>query len=395
MAYRFNSNNRLFYAAHTVGIGTGLYAANLMRPVSGVQSVSVDTTFDLEQVYQLGQLDIYSNIENIPSVECTIEKVLDGTPLIQHLASDAGGSNLISRYSNARTNIAINFMPDTVSFATGNTSSHQCFLSGMFISAINFNFPVDGNFTESVTFVGNNKYWNNNTQTFSSAGSVRLFQPYTGVAEASLQTAPPTGFVSRRQHLRLGAGSSASDLTVCYLPREIPGVNASGQVTLNYASGLAGTNFTTNGFSTHVQSIQVSVDMGRTELFELGKKGPYHRYMDFPVEVTTAIEIIDLQGDTVDAREEANNVRDQVIYLITADGVQIDLGSKNRLTSVSSSGGEAGGGNRTVTYNYSNFNFFTVTRTGTSESNFLAGFTDPGKGENPTPTPSPEKFDIA
>ena len=41
-------------------------------------------------------------------------------------------------------------------------------------------------------------------------------------------------------------------------------------------------------------------------------------------------------------------------------GTVIDLGEKNKLSSVSYSGGDTGGGNATVTYSYSNFNVLTV-----------------------------------
>ena len=36
------------------------------------------------------------------------------------------------------------------------------------------------------------------------------------------------------------------------------------------------------------------------------------------------------------------------------------MGQKNKLSSVSYGGGDAGGGNATVTYSYTNFNDFTV-----------------------------------
>ncbi len=39
----------------------------------GVQSVSIGTTFNLEDVFHLGQLDAYENVEGIPDVEVSIE----------------------------------------------------------------------------------------------------------------------------------------------------------------------------------------------------------------------------------------------------------------------------------------------------------------------------------
>jgi hypothetical protein len=91
-----SNNNRTYYATHAVALGkkdadptaaitNAASQANTIRAASGVQSVGVNTTFNLEQVFQLGQLEIYENIENIPDVEVTIEKALDGHALIQHL----------------------------------------------------------------------------------------------------------------------------------------------------------------------------------------------------------------------------------------------------------------------------------------------------------------------
>lgn len=72
MATRLNNNNRIHYGVTAVGMAaTGDTA---FRAVSGVQSVGIDTSFDIEQVYQLGQLAIYQNVENIPNVELTDRK---------------------------------------------------------------------------------------------------------------------------------------------------------------------------------------------------------------------------------------------------------------------------------------------------------------------------------
>ena len=77
--------NRIFYASHGVSVeGT---------TVTGAQSVSVNTNFDLEQVFQLGRLAIYDNIQNDPDVEATISKVLDGGSSIWNLAT--GGGSII------------------------------------------------------------------------------------------------------------------------------------------------------------------------------------------------------------------------------------------------------------------------------------------------------------
>src|SRR6056300_1426278 len=150
-------NNRVYYAVHAVGLaqaGTSGYKA-----ASGVQNVGINTTFNLEQIFQLGQLSDYEQVENSPDVEVTLEKVLDGAPLIQHLATPTATSpTLAGRYNNNKSNIIINYYDDTNDNASGDPKS-QVLCSGMYVSAITMTLPVDGNFTEAVTFVGNNKLW--------------------------------------------------------------------------------------------------------------------------------------------------------------------------------------------------------------------------------------------
>jgi len=364
MATRLNNNNRIHYGVTAVGMAaTG---ETLFRAVSGVQSVGIDTSFDIEQVYQLGQLAIYQNVENIPNVELTLERVMDGSALAQHLATPITGNGveLISRYSNQRCDVAVNFYRDILSNASGGANGvHQCFMSGMYVSSIGFNFGVEGNFTETVSLVGNSKNWIN---------TPTRFLPNFGT-----YTSPPTGFLARRQHIIFGTGASTTDSSLSYLPKSIPGIDTSGWNRLD-GTGLGGISL--NGYAAHIQSIQVSADLGRTELFELGKRGPYHRYLDFPIEVTCAIEVIDTQGDSIIAQTEGTtNTTDERIYLVTSDGVIVDLGQKNRLTSVSSSGGDTGGGNRSVTYNFVNYNDLTVTRY--AEKSLIGD--DPGVGLDP------------
>lgn len=326
------ANNRVYYAVHAVGFA-GLGASGYLF-ASGVQSAGSNTNFVVDQAFQLGQLDIYANIEDLPQVELTVEKVLDGTAPLQQLATrDATSVTLAGRYGNNRTMVALAFYNDENLSASGVPLSVVS-LSGMYVNSLNYTFPVDGNFTESITLVGNNKIW----ATGAKIGSgIFNFLPN----QDNNDTAPTA--INRRQHLIMSG---------CKFPLEIPGISASG------------TNdwYTTNKHRVHMQNITVSTDLGRTELNELGQKGPYHRFADFPVEVTCSIEILETEkSDFITADENAaNNTSDQEIYLLTSDGTRIRLGNKNRLVSVSSTGGDTGGGNRSTSYNYRNFNSFTV-----------------------------------
>ena len=58
--------------------------------------------------------------------------------------------------------------------------------------------------------------------------------------------------------------------------------------------------------------------------------------------------------------ENGKNIVDQTIRLHMREGLIVDLGKKNKLASVSVTGGDAGGGNEEITYSYTNFNDFGV-----------------------------------
>lgn len=336
------TNNRIYWACQGVGISPQDSVSFV--GVHGVQTVGITTTFNLEQVFEIGQLSIYENIEDIPDIEVTMEKVLDGHPLIYHLATKGYSSQTLAGRSTKKCNIALNIYDDTYEAASG-TPQTEVVMSGMYVSSVSYTLPVDGNCTESVTLVGNNKYWK--TSAFLLTGTV-----LGGTAGLDGPRIPATsGGVQRRENVLWGG--SAGNYTK--LPSDIDGISSSG--TNNQTGGIYGA---------HVQSITVSVDLGREAINELGRKGPYFRYVNFPVEVSTEIEVISLRGDMVDATElglsgSGFNLIDQTIFIALQDGTRIDLGSKNKLASVSYGGADAGGGNATMTYSYTTFNDFIVT----------------------------------
>jgi len=118
--------------------------------------------------------------------------------------------------------------------------------------------------------------------------------------------------------------------------------------------------------------VTISADFGREDINELGRKTPYFRAPNFPIEVSCEIEVISTEGDWVQAFEagdpsnvgtanEGNNTPEETILIVLDDGTTFDLGSKNRLSSVSYGGGDAGGGNATMTFSYTTFNDLSVT----------------------------------
>lgn len=342
------SQNRIFWAVQAIGIkpngSEGAYT-----PVHGAQTVGLTTTANLEQVFEQGQIEIYENIEDIPDIEVTLEKVLDGYPLIYHLATQGAPSSGISGRQNQEAIVALSIFDDTKLSAEG-TPLATIEASGMFVSSISYTFPVDGNFTESITLVGNDKLT-------SEGGSSNYGTAFDGTifdnTDVPLSLAD-SGGVQRRENLIFGGNAGDPDV-ITLLPVQIPGITSSGTNEKDVGGN----------FAAHVQNITVSADFGRENINELGRRGPYHRFVQFPVEVTTDIEIIALSGDFVDATEagvlaNGNNFLDEQITIQCEEGTLVNVGPRNKLSSVTYGGGDAGGGNATITYSYSGFNVLSV-----------------------------------
>ena len=341
-------NNRIFFAIQSLGFAPD----GVVSPVSGtndpsgfvtahgVQSVGITTTFNLEQVFELGQLELYENIEGIPDIEVTAQKVLDGYPLLYHLATPvAAAASLVGR-SNEQVYVALNIYQDTQESATG-VPLQQLGMSGMFVSALSYTLNVDGNSTEDITLVGNNKEWKASGTDFVPVGLDGTDVPLSLAA---------SGGVQRREDVLMGSGARG---VVSYWPTDIPGIAGSG---FNIETG--------GSFPAHLQTVTISTDLGREELLELGRRGPYFRFVTFPIEVTTAIDVTSSEGDLVDALADppgGSNLTAQIIDIVMREGARFNLGGNNKLASISYGGGDTGGGNVITTLNYSNFNSLSAT----------------------------------
>ena len=399
------ANKRILYATKKAGIGPvgssgagGTIPKGSFQQLHGLQSVGITTTFNLEQTFELGQLAIYENIEGIPDVSIDCEKVLDGYVPVYVLGTSANGNTgslgagqsssatLIGR-SNAQCDFCLAIYKDSDELATaggtsGGESDHadsEVMMSGVFINSVSYNIGIDGYATESTSLVGQDKIWHDHTNALHPAKMMQGARAKWNALDfissedspLALRAANPqtgSGGVNRREDVMFEYHGNGSSLyrgvdvngsvsgmgTV--LPRDIPGVSASGTNDLD--SGQYGV---------HLQSFNCSVDLGREDIFELGRRGRYHRFVPFPTEVSCEITIVSTSGDLISASEEgvlsphtADNISNQTIRLQLREGLLVDLGKKNKLSSVSVTGGDAGGGNEEITYSYTNFNDFTV-----------------------------------
>lgn len=283
----------------------------------GIQSVSIGTTFNLEDKFTLGQLDAYENVEGIPEVEVTVENCLDGTKPLWLMVTDPDFTTLKARTANYKVDLALNVYPDTQDSAIG-TADSTVVVSGAFITAWSLSMPSDDAFVESITLSANDKTWG------GEEGVPSGYFPNSSAYDADV----------------IGSGVLRSEnftRSTSTLPAEVP-------------------------TDDHINSIDVSVDITREDIFRLGQKTPFFRAVTFPVTVTTTFETITSAGDLVNAIGDGrNNLVNRTIILKTNSGLTVNLGTKNKLSSVTFEGFDAGGGNGTATFEYTNSNSLTIT----------------------------------
>lgn len=350
------ANKRVFYAIRKAGIAP--LGSTAYEVIHGAQSIGVTTTFNLEQAFELGQIAVYENIEGIPDIEITTEKVLDGWPPVYLLATQGASTATLLGRAKKSCILGMGIYPDTYEASTGNPVT-EVHMSGLYVSSFGYEATVDGNVTENVTLIGNNKLWVGTAG--ETSGSFSNGTHWDGTSSISTNTDQPysislSGGIQRRQDIIFGYGTGNVSL--------IGGVPGS----LN-PTGFNIQNVTTGEFAVHVQRMAINVDLGREDMFELGRKGPYHKFVNFPVEVTSEVGIISVSGDMISATEEGisgtvgnkYNLMDRRIRLVLREGLRVDCGSKNKLSSIGVTGGDTGGGNEEITYTYSTWNDCTVT----------------------------------
>ena len=342
-------NSRVYYACHAVAVQNP-DSGGAITAVPGVQSVSMDTNFDLESVFQLGRLAAYDSRPVDPSVEITMSKLLDGHPTIYNLFD---GSNLAAATSTKRD---VYLMvgsdkqdilnqndpgPGGVGIGPVHNANPTIKMTGCNLTGVTFTFGSDGNFSEDITI---------------TAASKQIVATTIAAPAAN----PKGGGVLSRQNFLKNAGVSGSQL-----PKAVQGKK--------------------------ISQITISADTGGAEsFFELGNYLPFLKQAQLPIDVTIAFDVIADNHDGIgvtpttqsgcSAPLGASQTPELItLYLCNASGAvayefnfndrvsptsSVYNVPKAKLTSVSYSGGDTGGGNVTITYTYTAANLLRVVYTG-------------------------------
>ena len=361
------ANKRVYYACRSfevANVNTSGTIDTYFIP-HGIQSVGITTNFNIEKIFQLGQLATYDQVANNPQVELAVNKVIDGTrPLLLTLMADSHATtsgSLVTMQDN-KVNVKMGIYPDVDVLTSGTNPVSTLACTGMYLNNITITLPPEGNFTEEGTLVGDNKTWVSGTSTtiVNDGYGVNTTIAGAGAGFTHETTAPST---SRRYKLHR---------TLSIFPTG--------------DGGMRGVGANSTGLPP-LTSISVSCDFGRETVYSLGSYDPYMRYISFPVDVTTEIETIATDGDYINMGPSQFSCGSQSGFLknfpikltICGSGNNnedlfvIDLGTHNKIQSINYAGGDTGGGNMTMTYSFQNSSQLDIITSGTFQKSVASG----------------------
>ncbi len=365
------NSTRLYYAVQRAALcrcnqqpgsaGQNLTTADAKYPgvfSSLIQSVGISTSLEYEKLYELGRLQVYSNIEGIPNVEITVERAVgvsrsntsdqDNTYASGTLWHLCGGT--MTSASNNRFNLNMEVSSD---HAEENVPKKFVQCTGLFLSNYTINFNMEGPTTETVTLVGSHLLWTSGV--IPSATNNTLH-----------------GMVPRKPNTPAAGNADSSKQQGDSIPLTREDYTSATGIEL---SGL--------------RSLTFSVNMEREELLELGSKTPYFRTATYPIETTLEVEFLARERSATAYGYSANIDETKVnngcgVSHRLPSTTAIKAGNRSFFfgemdwTGTTYSGGDAGGGNATITESYTGQNFYAVgenTDWTTKKGDRICGFT--------------------
>ena len=302
-------SSRIFYALQQVKVGSTV--------LSGVQSVGASSTTNIENFSRFGSIGAYTLLQDL-DLEITIENALGD-----------GWTNTLGAigFSNISTSIDTP-VSVVIEYLTEDNFTKTVSLSAI-LSSYSIQMGVDGPATESVTFQNSG-----NAVFTDGTDGTALGTPSGGVC--SVITRPSfSGF------------STSLSTTAC-------------DASPTWAAEVT---------RDHVLSVSASMDIGTEKVNVLGRSLSFGKYVTFPIETSMEVEThldpsSDTDGNTADdsmggfnsGTKSGNSLEDEVYHtLIALPGNYYGM-SAARLTGVSRSGGDVGGGQVSISESYSSVN---------------------------------------
>lgn len=330
--------NRIYYAVQQVGIAPN--TGTNFTAVHGLQNLSLGGFINLIPIPTLGSLSPYAVVEDNDDVQVSLRKILDGYPTLFSLASD--GESQLDIALTKKSKIALSIFDDSLTSATGEPCNIlQC--GNMRMSSLRYTFDNQSPFMEELSFAGDERLWktdvkivNPNAQVM--ADSIVFNGAFNGVDN------PLSGISQRSSFLK----------STSRLPTGIVGIATDGTCT-----------------GCHIHNISISLNTNRSSIPSLGQRGIYASTLNFPSEVISEITVNPVtevnSGDLVsfipsgilsdgEPCNNQGNVITEYIYIDTCGGPTINLGSGNRLVSVSYQGVDTRSNFAQVAYTYRTYN---------------------------------------
>jgi hypothetical protein len=334
---------RQYYATSALYVkpvgDTGVYSF-----AHGVQTMSETFNINTTTINEWGQIEPYEIIEGTPEGTLQVERVLDGCTPLYLLATEGASSASLTGRQDIRSILAVAMYDSSVNYVSG-TPGRVIEFSGLNVNSIGFSFNTDGAFTESVGFIGNYRL----PAGTASYGTFPTNPTTSGTDEPCALTSC-SGGVQVKENIKF-TGTYPT-----LLPTDIPGITSSG--TMPISNGCP---------AVPIQSISINCDLNRETVNQLGCRGAYARYAQFPVDVTCEIVVLSQSGDNVRITElgtfdgcDYSNATAQRIRVCTTDGLVVDLGDKVKMSSISTQFGGADGGNTTFTLSYTGKSIMSV-----------------------------------
>ena len=337
-------------------------AANDVHVAKGVQDVNMTSNFTLTPIFQLGQSAIYENLEGVPTVEITVSKLLDGRPLLWHLATlDAKTPTLTARTA-AYGTFQLGLWPDTEErcFWNGNDTTSNAnddinegatgqdrsvmpigviTCPRCYPSSLGYTINITEGSSENMTLSGNEKVWARakqsnkllpgNVQANTISGDARFNRafanfrdnddrPENRIAQYYNVMLRPLGeFWTQAsewtEEWRDGTldynGVIASNLTdkngaildpdCSVFPIEIPGITLWGTNDVMGNINEAEGVYQADPNFARIQSVAFNVALTRNDINALGYKMPVYKAVQFPVQVTTEITVVSTTDDGI------------------------------------------------------------------------------------------------
>jgi len=328
--------------------------------IQGLQNISINTNFNLQSIFQFGQLELYENYETLPEIEISLTKVFDGYPLIYHMAVGEGS---LVEVANHRCGIRLGIQTDPDSLKTGGiTEKSTLEIEPAYLSQVTYNMSTDDKFTEAVTLVSNSRKW-----ITPSKPSIALDKDMDSGGD-------------RRSPINGRIGSSVLvNRSLCVFP---------------FMEFEAGTMNVTKGGGimpgSNIKGVTITVNLPREPIKDMGFFFPKMRPIGFPADITCEIITTAVSGDLIGIDERtAGTNRDKNIHstwtseqdkskngngqhglhksldfhtikIVMCDDTIFDLGSRNKLSSVAYNG-DTSASNTLITYSFTTSNNFTFT----------------------------------